>query len=72
MSDLGWRADGIARARAAGGIDLEVYRKPGFRSELGVRRATDGGGYATGFSVDVWPEDPAPEEWMRHGRGDRN
>jgi hypothetical protein len=30
MSDLGWRADGIARALAAGGIQLETYRRPGF------------------------------------------
>ena len=29
MSDLGWRADGIARARACGAVELEVYYRPG-------------------------------------------
>jgi hypothetical protein len=40
MSDLGWRADGIARARAAGGVELERYRVPGFTGGMGVRRVT--------------------------------
>ena len=55
MSDLGWRADGIARARAAGGIDLELYRRPGFTGGLGVRRVAEGGGYATS-SLQIDPE----------------
>lgn len=39
MSDLGWRADGIARAKAAGGIELETYRRPGFAGGIGVKRS---------------------------------
>lgn len=39
MTDLGWRADGIERARAAGGIELETYRRPGFTGGPSVRRA---------------------------------
>lgn len=27
---LGWSADGIERAEKAGGVTLEVYRRPGF------------------------------------------
>jgi hypothetical protein len=40
VSDLGWRAEGIRRAKAAGGVELEVYRRPGFIASLGVRRLT--------------------------------
>lgn len=42
MSDLAWRAEGIERAIDAGGVVLEVYRRPGFTGGPGVRRATDG------------------------------
>lgn len=64
MSYLGWSADGIARARAAGGIELEKYRQPGFIARIGVRRASDGG-YCQGFEsshdpgADEWPDDRA-------------
>jgi hypothetical protein len=50
MTDLGWRADGIERARAAGGIELELYRRPGFTGGKAVRRSTEGGGGA-GFEI---------------------
>lgn len=63
MSDLGWRADGIARAKAAGGIELERYRRPGFADAgVGVRRSKVDGdcyGHATEYYFD--PE-PQPEE----------
>ena len=65
MSDLGWRADGIMRARAAGGVELEVYRKPGFQSQLSVRRSSDGG-TVSGFAVEAsWFEDPEPDEFRK-------
>ena len=65
MSDLGWRADGIERALAAGGVELEVYRRPGFRSELGVRRVSSGGG-ATGFAVELpWEDEPGLDDRAR-------
>lgn len=70
MSDLGWRADGIDRARAAGGIELEVYQRPGFVRSRAVRRSTEGGAGA-GIPVDPnWPEDvdPDPEEDRRARR----
>lgn len=38
-SDLGWRADGIERALLAGGVELEVYRRPGFTGGRAVRRS---------------------------------
>lgn len=59
--DLGWRADGIERALAAGGVPLERYRRPGFEAGHGVRRsdAREGG---AGVPVDsVWPADPDPD-----------
>lgn len=51
MSDLGWRADGIERAIACGGVPLEVYRRPGFSGERAVRRADFSGG-GSGFVLD--------------------
>lgn len=57
MSGLGWRADGIARAKAAGGVELEVYRRPGFTGTVGVRRVSEGA-VAQGF----WDRDPEPDE----------
>lgn len=59
MSDIGWRADGIARAKAAGGIELEVYRKPGFLAGIGVRRS-EASAHAQGWETAA---DPDPEEW---------
>ena len=56
MSDLGWRADGIARAKAVGGIELEVYRRPGFLAGLGVRRS-EGQGGGSGLLLDGTEED---------------
>jgi len=65
MSDLGWKADGIARARAAGGIELERYRRPGFRSEIAVRRSAESGG-AWGIQIDAPGDaDPSPVEFLR-------
>lgn len=55
MSDLGWRAEGIARARAVGGVELETYRLPGFSGGIGVRRASDGG-YVQGINSAYEPE----------------
>lgn len=58
MSDLGWRADGIERARAAGGIELETYRRPGFVAGIGVRRSEAYAG--GGGSWEPEREDPEP------------
>jgi hypothetical protein len=71
--DLGWRADGIARARDAGGVELELYRRPGFAGGTGVRRSNVGGS-ASGFSAgSVWQDefevDPTPEMHVRKKRG---
>lgn len=54
--DLGWRADGIARALAAGGVELELYRRPGFTGGTGVRRSGISGS-GQGFTVDLPEED---------------
>lgn len=62
MSDFGWRSDGIARARACGGVELEVYRRPGFAGGTAVRRVrwdADGGGY--GLFLDPPPGEEAEE-----------
>jgi hypothetical protein len=65
MSDLGWRADGIERALAAGGVPLETYRKVGFTGGVGVRRS-DMNCYASGFQVHA---DPEPDDYRdRSGR----
>lgn len=60
MSDLGWRADGIARARAAGGVELETYRRPGFAGGRAVRRVRSE--VASGFGFEVGT-DPGPDEY---------
>lgn len=61
MSDLGWRADGIDRAIAAGGVELEIYRRPGFGAGLAVRRS-EGQGGGSGVPLDpYWSEDFDPE-----------
>lgn len=60
--DLGWHADGIERARAAGGVELELYRRPGFTGGLAVRRIP-GSSYACGFDAGYLDEEPeAPPE----------
>lgn len=51
MSDLGWKADGIERAVACGGVALEVYRRPGFTGGRAVRH-TDISQHAGGTPVD--------------------
>lgn len=71
MSDLGWRADGIAKAEAAGGVTLERYRRPGFTPRTGVRRMAgplDGG---QGFDIQSDPEPweiDEPDEGVRRTR----
>ena len=60
MSDIGWRADGIAKAEAAGGVLLEKYRRPGFTNHTGVRAL--GPSLAGGSGFEVW-SDPEPEEY---------
>jgi hypothetical protein len=50
--DLGWRANGIARARAAGGVDLERYCRPGFTGGPAVRRIVDPESAGAGIEVD--------------------
>jgi hypothetical protein len=53
---LGWIADGIERAEAAGGVTLEVYNRPGFTGgQRAVRPYTSGGG--SGFEISD------PEMW---------
>lgn len=49
MNDLGWRADGIERAMAAGGVEFEVYQRPGYTGGRAVRRSnTHGAGSGNG------------------------
>jgi hypothetical protein len=60
MSDLGWRADGIERARAAGGVELEVYRRPGFTGGRAVRR--DAVDMTVSGSTSLDPEPPTNED----------
>lgn len=55
MSDMRWRAEGIADAEKVGGVTLEVYRAPGFTGGLAIRRSSDGT-YASGFEVASDPE----------------
>lgn len=64
MNDLGWRADGIERAMAAGGVVLEVYNRPGFEAGKAVRRSSDSGP-GSGFPID---RDPYPDEWEEDRR----
>lgn len=68
MSDLARRADGMRRARAAGGIDLDLYRRPGFTGGMAVRRAGELGGQ--GFETwepdeDAGEVDPTPMMFAR-------
>lgn len=70
MTDLGWRADGIERARAAGGVELELYRRPGFGGRLAVRRSQSEAGGA-GVPIEggeYFDFDPAPEDFRRRRR----
>lgn len=62
MTDLGWRADGIARAEAAGGLTLEQYRRPGFTGGCAVRVLSPYGlAGGSGFEVYADPE-PEPDD----------
>lgn len=63
MSDLGWRADGIDRALAAGGVPLEKYRRPGFTGQVGVRRSDTYGG---GSGFEVWSDPEWYDEDEQH------
>lgn len=60
--DLGWRADGIARAEACGGVPLEVYHRPGFTGGRAVRRADFAGGGGSGIVLDPAAPDPDEDE----------
>lgn len=66
-SDLGWRADGIERAEAAGGVTLDKYRKVGFVQGTGVRQRPSAG-YYSGFAID----DPELWEYEEDERVRRN
>lgn len=63
MADLGWKADGIERAEACGGVTLEKYRRPGFAAGIGVRKRP-GDAQVSGFGI----EDP---EWWEYEEDDR-
>lgn len=63
MSDVGWRADGIERARAAGGVELELYRRPGFVGGWGVRRSSPD--LQVSGSTDADPEPPTADDRER-------
>lgn len=65
VSDLGWRADGIRRALEAGGVELEVYRRPGFTGGKAVRRSTEGGTGAGLFIEEPGEDDPDLEDFCR-------
>lgn len=63
MSRLGWTADGIERARAAGGVELETYRRPDFVAEgIGVRRSESSAG-GSGIALDPKTIDPDWDEY---------
>ena len=63
---LGWRADGISRALAAGGIPLERYRRPGFERGIGVRPVRDGlEVIGSGWSVNAGWKQPGPDPELR-------
>lgn len=60
MNQLGWAADGIARALACGAVELEKYRKPGFVGGVGVRRSQQGGpggGFDASWDYDPYDDD---------------
>lgn len=61
MSDLGWRADGIERSIAAGGVVLERYRRPGFMGGHAVRRS-EAGGLSVSGAVEFDPDPYQSEE----------
>jgi hypothetical protein len=60
VSSLGWIADGIARAEAAGGVKLERYYRPGFTGGPAVREVPEGN--AGGGPIEVDPEPPEGDE----------
>lgn len=69
MSDLGWRADGIERAIAVGGVPLDLYRKPGFTGGVSVRRVDlAGDGYGAELDPEPWEDDGEPSDRRRHAR----
>jgi len=55
-----WRAEGIANARAAGGVDLELYRPPGFARKPLVRASKCDCGYV-GSGIPIFAADPDPD-----------
>lgn len=55
MSDLEWIAEGLELARACGGVDLDVYVRPGFTGGLAVRKASsniEGSGFSVPDETD--------------------
>lgn len=60
MTGLEWRAEDIASARAAGGVDLDVYRPPGFVHAVSVRKTRCERGYV-GSGIPVFVADPDPD-----------
>lgn len=68
VSDVGWRAEGIRRARAAGGVDLELYRRPGFVGSVEVR-ISGGDVHVEGYGID---SDPEPPQLCRQSGGWRS
>lgn len=60
MSDLGWRAEGIENAEAAGGITLELYRRPGFVHSYAIRRLR--GPLASGSAFDIAGDPDPPDD----------
>jgi hypothetical protein len=69
--DVGWRADGIARARRAGGVDIEVYRRPGFMGGLAVRALVEEPHGGSGFDYGTEPDPTEPEFAARHAHAFR-
>lgn len=70
MADLGWKADGIERAAAAGGVALEVYTRPGFEAGKGVRRADMSSGGAAFPTQTGWSRDYVEPDIEIIGRRD--
>lgn len=65
MSDLAWKADGIEKARACGGLDLDVKRRAGFTGvvELRVVNSWPANAWATTGPQPYADHDPMPD-WL--------
>lgn len=64
-SSLGWVADGIERAEAAGGLTLELRQRAGFTGRVELRPRPVGEAGGSGYPIEV---DPDPGDIEDHRR----